>query len=140
MTKIIKATTGSKLEKYASYSRAVVADNWVFVSNTAGKSPETGEFPEDLKEQTLQVFANIERALKAVGSGLEDVVMSRVFIQDPANIHEVMGIVGEKFRGVNPATTATCPPLGSMVYKVELEVTAYKGAGLAEVEEILIEV
>ena len=37
-------------------------------------------------------------------------------------------IIGQKFKGVDPASTVTCPPLGSTVYKVELEVTAYKGA------------
>jgi hypothetical protein len=30
----------------------------------------------------------------------------------------------------------TCPPLGSEIYKVELEVTAYRGAGSADVERI----
>ncbi|BBI54621.1 hypothetical protein HORIV_70420 [Vreelandella olivaria] len=54
--------------------------------------------------------------------------MSRVFIQDPQDVPTVMEIIGQKFKGVDPASTVTCPPLGSTVYKVELEVTAYKGA------------
>lgn len=138
MAKITKIKTGSKLEEHSSYSRLVCVDNWIFVSNTAGRNPETQEFPEDLREQTLQVFTNIERALKAVGSSLQDVVMSRVFIQDPKNTMDVMEIVGEKFRGVDPATTVSCPPLGSDVYKVEIEVTAYKGASTADSETINI--
>lgn len=138
MTKIIKVKTGSKLEDYASYSRAVAVGDWIFVSNTAGRNPDTKEIPEDLREQTLQVLANIERALKALGSGLEDVVMSRVFIQNPEDTHTVMGIIGEKFRGVDPATTATCPPLGSDIYKVELEVTAFRGASHAQTERLTI--
>ena len=48
----------------------------------------------------------------------------------------VMGLIGEKFRGVDPASTVTCPPLGSTVYKVELEVTAYRNASKAQVEVI----
>ena len=72
--------------------------------------------------------------LAAVDASLGDVVFSRVFIQDPADVPVVMGIVGEKFRGINPATTVTCPPLGSTVYKVELEMTAWRGASWAEVE------
>ncbi|WP_111895895.1 RidA family protein [Acinetobacter sp. MB5] len=140
MTKLIKVKTGSKFEEKGSYSRIVALDNWIFVSNTAGRNPETKQIPEDVKEQTLQVFANIEKALAAVQSSLADVVFSRVFIQDPADTETVMGIVGEKFRGINPATTVTCPPLGSTVYKVELEVTAYRGAAQAEVEEITVAV
>ena len=138
MAKITKVKTGSKFEEIASYSRVVAVDNWIYVSNTAGRNPETKEIPEDVIEQTEQVFQNIERALVAVGSSLKDVVVSRVFIQDPVDTEKVMAFIGTKFRGVDPTTTVTCPPLGSTVYKVELEVTAYRGASEADVETITI--
>ena len=133
MTQIIKLKTGSKFEDMASYSRLVAVDNWIHVSNTAGRNPQTQVIPEDVIEQTHQVFANIETALAAVDASLADVINSRVFIQDPADVPRVMDVIGEKFRGIDPATTVTCPPLGSTVYKVELEVTAYRGAGQAQV-------
>ncbi|MCD2172200.1 RidA family protein [Rhizobium sp. C4] len=135
MTKVVKIKTGSKFEDHGSYSRLVSVDNWIFVSNTAGRNPDTKEIPEDVGAQTRQVFANIERALAAVGSSLADVVMSRVFIQEPKDTETVMTIVGETFRGVDPASTVTCPPLGSTVYKVEIEVTAYRGAATADIEK-----
>lgn len=138
MTNIVKVKTGSKFEEIASYSRVVAVDNWIFVSNTAGRNPDTKLIPEDVIEQTEQVFQNIERALAAVDASLKDVVMSRVFIQDPAHTEQVMEFIGHKFRGVDPTTTVTCPPLGSTVYKVELEVTAYRGASKANVETITI--
>lgn len=136
MTKIVKVKTGSKFEEIASYSRLVAVDNWIFVSNTAGRNPQTQEIPDDVIEQTEQVFNNIEQALLAVDSSLADVVMSRVFIQNPSDTPAVMEYIGTKFKGVDPATTVTCPPLGSTVYKVELEVTAYRGAAQSDVEEI----
>ena len=83
MTNIIKLKTGSPFEDQASYSRLVVVDNWIYVSNTAGRNPQTKLIPEDILEQTHQVFANIEAALAAVDASLADVVCSRVFIQDP---------------------------------------------------------
>lgn len=138
MSKIVKVKTGSTLEEVASYSRLVMVDNWIYVSNTAGRNPDTKEIPEDIIEQTQQVFDNIERALATVDASLADVVMSRVFIQDPAETHTVMQFIGTKFRGVNPATTVTNPPLGSAEYKVEIEVTAYRGAASAQVEEVLV--
>jgi enamine deaminase RidA (YjgF/YER057c/UK114 family) len=138
MTKVVKIKTGSKFEEHGSYSRIVSVDNWIFVSNTAGRNPQTQEIPENVTEQTAQVFANIERALAAVDATLADVISSRVFIQDPADTVAVMTKVGEKFRGVNPASTVTCPPLGSTIYKVEIEVTAYRGASKAEIEESVI--
>lgn len=136
MTDIIKVKTGSKYEALGSYSRLVAVDNWIFVSNTAGRHPQTKEISDDLLEQTHQVFANIEAALAAVDASLADVVCSRVFIQNPADVATVMGVVGEKFRGIDPASTVTCPPLGSTVYKVELEVTAYRGASRAAVTRL----
>ena len=136
MAKITKVKTGSQFEEIASYSRVVAVDNWIFVSNTAGRNPVTKTIPEDVIEQTEQVFENIETALQAVGASLKDVVMSRVFIQNPEDTPSVMEFIGKKFRGVDPTTTVTCPPLGSTVYKVELEVTAYRGASEAEVEYI----
>lgn len=138
MSKITKVNTGSAFEEKGSYSRLVAVDNWIYVSNTAGRNPETKLISEDVLEQTQQVFDNIEAALTAVGSSLADVVMSRVFIQDPADTPVVMDFIGQKFKGVNPATTVTCPPLGSLIYKVELEVTAFRGASKLELEHIKI--
>lgn len=138
MTKIVKVKTGSKFEEMGSYSRLVAVDNWIYVSNTAGRNPLTKEIPEDVIAQTEQVFANIESALAAVSASLADVVFSRVFIQDPQHVQAVMDFIGNKFRGIDPATTVTCPPLGSTVYKVELEVTAYRGAASTDVERIQI--
>lgn len=134
MVDVIKLKTGSRYEEIASYSRLVAVENWIFVSNTAGRNPQTNEFPEDAADQTEQVLANIERALGEVGASLRDVVRSRIFIQDPADTPAIMATVGERFRGVDPAMTLTCPPLSSNAYKVEIEVTAYRGAAMGKVE------
>lgn len=138
MTEIIKLTTGSRFEEHGSYSRLVAVDNLIFVSNTAGRNPQTKLIPEDLAEQTLQVLANIETALKAVGSCLEDVVRARVFVQFTQDIDTIMTAYGERMRGIRPTLTMTCPPLGSTQYKVEIDVTAYRGASKAEVKEMVI--
>lgn len=138
MTQILKMKSGSPFEEKASYSRLVAVDNWIYVSNTAGRNPQSRLIPEDIREQTLQVFANIERALAAADASLADVVMSRVFIQNPEDSAVVLAVLGEKYRGINPATTITSPPLGAAEYKVEIEVTAYRGAGSAAVQEKVV--
>lgn len=138
MTKIVKVKSGNRLEDLSSYSRLVAVGDWIFVSNTAGRNPETKEIPEDITEQTEQVFSNIEAALTAVGAGLGDVVSARVFIQTPSDTPVVMEVFGNRFRGVDPALTVTCPPLGASIYKVEIEVTAYRGAAKAGTERLSI--
>jgi enamine deaminase RidA (YjgF/YER057c/UK114 family) len=136
MTDIIKVKTGNKFEELGSYSRLVAVDNLIFVSNTAGRDPRTRLIPTDLTEQTLQVLANIETALAAVGACLEDAVAARVFVQFPKDIEVIMAAYAKRMRGINPTLTMTSPPLGSAEYKVEMEITAYRGASKANVKEI----
>jgi enamine deaminase RidA (YjgF/YER057c/UK114 family) len=136
MTDIVKVKTGNKFEELGSYSRLVAVDNLIFVSNTAGRNPKTKLIPADLAEQTLQALANIETALAAVGATLSDAIAARVFVQFPQDIEPVMAAYAKRMRGINPTLTMTSPPLGSAEYKVEIEITAYRGASKANVKEI----
>ena len=138
MTTMIKLKTGSIYEEQASYSRLVQVENWIYVSNTAGRNPETKLIPEEITEQTLQVFANIESVLTAIDSSLKDVVFSRVYVPNPDDVPAVVAILAEKFKGTNPATTVTCAPLASTIYKVEIEVTAYRNAANLAFQQIKI--
>ena len=136
--RVVKVKTGSAAEDKYSYSRVVAVDNLVFVSNTAGRNPDTNEIPEDITEQTLQVFANLERGLSAVDCTLGDIVSIRVYVQNPQDGDAVGAVLAEKFRGIDPVCTMTCPPLGAPVYKVEIDVTAYRGVANAQVEKIVL--
>lgn len=138
MPDIIKVKTGNKFEDHGSYSRLVAVDNLIFVSNTAGRNPRTKELPADPAEQALQALCNIEAALASVDAVLEDVIAARVFVQFPEDVETVMTAYGNRMRGINPTLTMTCPPLGSTQYKVEIEVTAWRGASKAKVTEIRI--
>ena len=138
MKSITRVRTGSKYEVMGSYARAVSVGDWIFVSNTAGRNPHTQIISDDVCEQALEVFALIERALAAADSTLADVVVARIFIQDPKDTSAVMALVGEKFRDICPAMTITCPPLGASIYKVEIEVTAYRGASGMEKKDVII--
>lgn len=130
MTDIVKVKTGSPANRRR--------DNLIFVSLTAGRNPRTKLIPEDPAEQTLQVLSNIDAALAAVGSTIEDVVAARVFVQFPEDIDAVMEAYAGKMRGINPTLTLTSPPLGMAEFKVEIEVTAYRGTARANVKEVTI--
>ena len=138
MTDIVKVKTGSPAEERGAYSRLIAVDNLIFVSLTAGRNPRTKLIPEDPAEQTLQVLSNIDAALAAVGSTIEDVVAARVFVQCHEDIDAVMEAYAGKMRGINPTLTLTSPPLGMAEFKVEIEVTAYRGAARANVKEVTI--
>jgi len=138
MLEVIKVKTGNKFEEHGSYSRLVAVGDLIFVSNTAGRNPRTKEIPADLAEQTNQVLDNISAALAAVDACLEDVVAARVFVQFAQDVLPVMDAYGQRMRGINPTLTMTSPPLGSPEYKVEIEVTAWRGASKAPVREMQI--
>lgn len=126
MSEIVKVKSGSKFEDIASYSRVVCAGDFIFVSNTAGRNYRTRAIAADARGQAEQAFRNIEGALAAVDASLKDVVAIRVFVPDIADMDAVSEIVGAKFRGIDPANTTTCTPLGQPELKVEFEVTAYR--------------
>ena len=139
MISIVKLKSGSPYEERESYSRAVVVDNWIFVSNTAGVDYATQVFPDTAVGQIQQSLKNVSGALAAVGASLSDVVRARVFVPNPADAGEVMAAFGEAFRGTDPALTVLCTPLGGPQYLAEIEVTAYRGAGAAQQERLQIQ-
>jgi enamine deaminase RidA (YjgF/YER057c/UK114 family) len=110
MVDVTKVHSGGLYETKESYSRLVMVDNWIFMANTAGRNLTTREMSEDPIEQAKQAFSNIERALAQVGATLADVVRSHVHIQYQPDAPSVMAFVGEKFKGIDPASTVTCGP------------------------------
>ncbi|MEI4488554.1 RidA family protein [Frigidibacter sp. MR17.14] len=138
MTKITKLKSGSLYEEKLSYSRAVVIGDWILVANTAGRNYKTRYMSTDPVEQTQQLFANVEGALAAVGASLKDVVRQRISIPYLEHKEAVMGVVAEKFKGIDPVNTITACPLAAPDYLVEIEVTAYRGAGETETEYLRI--
>lgn len=129
MTQITKVNSGGKYEALYSYSKLVMVDNWIFTANSAGMNPETGKFSDDPVEQAKQTLRNLEHALAQVGSNFSDVVRRTVRIPNRENLFPIMECVGAAFKGIDPASTVTCTPLGSDDYKLEIELIAYKGAG-----------
>lgn len=100
--KIVKVKSGSPYEERESYSRIVCVDDWIFVSNTAGRNYVTREMPADAVGQIRQALRNVEGALSSVGAALADVDRSRVTIPDVSDAPDVMAAVGEIFRGIDP--------------------------------------
>lgn len=125
----VKLKSNSANEDRRSYSRAVCVGDMIFVANTAGRNFSTREMSADPREQALQCIANIRGALEALDSGLEDIVRTRIAIPFLEHKEAVMAVVAETFRGIDPAATITACPLASTEYLVEIEVTAYRGAG-----------
>ncbi len=112
-------SSGSKFEKLAGYSRAVVDGDWVFVSGSTGMDYAAGTISDDVAEQTHQTFRNINAALAEAGAALADVVRVRVFVAERGDFEIVAPILGEYFGDIRPANTTAIAPLVDARMKVE---------------------
>ena len=121
-------SSGSKFEKLAGYSRAVVDGEWVFVSGTAGHAPD-GLISPDPEEQTRQSLRTIASALEQASASLADVVRLNVYVADRQDVMTVSKVLGETFSDPRPTNTTIICGFPVEEIKVELEITARKRCG-----------
>ena len=99
-------SSGTKWEPIVGYSRAVRVGDRIYVNGTTA-TDESGEVVgvDEAYAQTVQTIKNIERALKALDAGLENVVRTRMFVTDISRWEEYGRAHGEFFENILPATT-----------------------------------
>ncbi len=120
-------SSGSPFEQQVGYSRAVAQGDWCFVAGTTGRDPDSGDMPQDVRDQTRNAFRIIETALSAAGFKLADVVRATYYITH-IDYHDIIApILGEKFGDIRPAATMIVAGLIRPEMKVEIEVTAFRG-------------
>jgi enamine deaminase RidA (YjgF/YER057c/UK114 family) len=119
-------SSGTKWEPIAGYSRAVRVGSRIYVAGTTA-TDDAGEVvgEGDAQAQTRQVIRNIEKALKQLGAGLENVVRTRMFVTDIKRWEEFANVHGEFFAGVLPcATMVEVTALIDPRMMIEIEVDA----------------
>ena len=121
-------SSGSAFEAVAGYSRAVVDGDWVHVSGTTGFDYSSMTISEDLIAQARQAFANIAAALKEAGASLDDVVRVTYYLTERESFGTLAPVFGDYFAKARPAATAVVCGLVDARMKIEVEVTARKGA------------
>jgi 2-iminobutanoate/2-iminopropanoate deaminase len=89
------------------YSPGLVAGDWIFLSGQGGFDPETGQLvSDDIADQTVQTFRNIEVLLRAAGASLDDVVSCLVHLRDLGQFAEFNASYQDQFPGpVRPVRT-----------------------------------
>ncbi len=121
-------SSGSPWEALAGYSRAVAQGDWVFVSGTVGFDRATQAWPESAQAQAETALDIIEAALKQAQAQLVDVVRVRVYVPDRADVAAVSTVLKQRLGAARPANTTVCCALAVPEAKVEIEVTALRGA------------
>lgn len=123
-----RLTSDSRFEDIASFSRAIVDGDMIYVSGTTGYDHATGKISDDPAEQTEMIFRHLEATLTEAGSSLADVLRVGVYIAEREYLMPVCEVVGAKFADVRPANTTVVCALAMPEMKVEIEVTARRGS------------
>lgn len=63
----------------------------LMTSGVHGMDPATGQLPEDVRQQTKQMFVNLRRIMAAAGGDLEDIARLTIFVNVPEAVAVVNG-------------------------------------------------
>lgn len=119
-----KALSGTVWEDLAGFSRAVRKGNTICISGTTATHGTKVIGEGDAGVQTQFVIDKLEGALLSLGSSLEDVVRTRIFVRNVDDWEAVARAHGERFKLIQPANTLVQAALVGDEYLVEIEADA----------------
>jgi len=125
-------SSNSTFEHEIGYSRAVVDDDWIFVSGTTGFDYASMRISDDLADQTEQSLRNIQKALAEAGASLEDVVRVIYILPDAGAFPQCWPVLRKYFGEIRPAATMISAGLADPRMKIEIQVTARRRSKLLE--------
>jgi enamine deaminase RidA (YjgF/YER057c/UK114 family) len=93
-------SSGSPFEAAYGYSRALRWGDEVHVSGTTGYDYAKMAMPEDVADQTRNIYATLAQVLREAGGELADIVRLRTFVTDAAYCEAVLRVQGEIFGAI----------------------------------------
>jgi 2-iminobutanoate/2-iminopropanoate deaminase len=122
-----KAHNFEFLKKVGPYSNAIEANGFLFFSGMLPYDIDKGTvITNDVKKGTELALNNIKRGLTALGSSMDKIVKSTVYLRDMADFNDMNEVYKTFFPGDPPARTCVAVkgiPAGA---PVEIEVIALK--------------
>lgn len=117
-------SSGSPFEPRIGFSRAVRVGDTIHVSGT-GPIWDDGSFDDDAGAQARRCLEIVVSALEELGGSADNVVRTRIYLTDPADIDAVGPVHAEFFGTGRPAATAVVvAALLDPRWKVEIEADA----------------
>lgn len=95
MSQKIKIATNAAPPAIGTYTQAIRAGDFVFLTAQSGRSPETLELAEGLEAQTRCMLDNIDAILSASGCSRHDIVKVTLLLTDIKDFKAVDQIYAE---------------------------------------------
>ena len=116
--------SGTEWEAYAGYCRAIKIGDRIHISGTTATHGSKMIGGTDPAAQAHFIIDKIEGAITSFGGTLEDVVRTRIFVNQLKDWEPIARAHGERFKGINPANTLVEAKLVGDGYLVEIEAEA----------------
>ena len=120
------ALSGTVWEDIAGFSRAVSKGDRILVSGTTATHGERVIGGNDPAAQTHFVIDKIEGAIQSLGGRLEDVVRTRVYVNNTDHWEPISRAHGQRFGNIQPTNTLVQAGLIGPAYLVEVDAEATK--------------
>lgn len=126
-SKIVPVHTKNAPPPAASYSQAVKANGFIYVSGQIPYTPANKPLSESpsIAEQAEQVIQNVLNVLEASNSSLKHIVKANIFLTDmPSQFAEFNGVYGKYFNEHKPARSCVAVKQLPLGVDLEMEVIA----------------
>jgi 2-iminobutanoate/2-iminopropanoate deaminase len=129
--KKLPITPQGSAEIMGAYSHGLKVDvgesEMIFVTGQIAQDSQGKVISEDIEEQTVYVFEQLQKILNEAGASLDDVVKAQIFLTDITDFAKVSPIRNKYFAVSKPVSTLV--QVGALVKsgcKIEIEVIAIK--------------
>ena len=126
MKKII--STDNAPSAIGTYSQAILANDFLFISGQIPLDPEKMELVEGIDNQIRMVFKNIKEILKEANMSYSNIIKLTILLDNLENFEKVNEITGQLFDKPYPARAAYEVAKLPKNSSIEIETIAYQGS------------
>ncbi len=119
-----KIFSGTSWEELAGYCRALKRGNRIFVSGTTATHNNHLVGGKDTAAQMHFIIDKIEGVIKSLGGSLENIIRTRIFVNNVEDWEAVARAHGRRFKNIQPVNTLVEAKLVGEGYLVEMEAEA----------------
>lgn len=114
--------TDNAPEAIGPYSQAIMVGDFIYTSGQIPINPKTGIMETDIKLATKQSMENIKAILEEVGTSLENVIKTTIFLKDLNDFNVVNEVYATYFNENNPARS--CVEVAKLPKDAVIEIEA----------------